>query len=60
MLSLFRNYFSDKNHDFCISICGNYHTYKVEVLHYRHAIRNDILTMNDIIKFHIEIASWMI
>ena len=60
MLSLFRNYFSDKYHDFCLSICGNYHTYKVEVLHYRHVIRNYAITMHDIIKFHIQIIYWMI
>ena len=54
MLSLFRNYFSDKKHDFCLSIYGDYHTYKVEVLHYRHAIRNDVITMYDIIKFHTD------
>ena len=55
ILSQFRNYLSDKKYDFCLSICGNYHTYKVEVLHYRHAKRNDVITMYDIIKFHTEI-----
>ena len=60
MLTLFRNYFSDKNHDFYLSVCGNYHTYKVEVLHYRHAIRTDVITMYDIISFYIDIVYFMI
>ena len=60
MLSLFSNYFSDKNHDFYPSLCGNYHTYKVEVLHYRHAVCTDDITMYDIIKFYIEIVYWII
>ena len=60
MLSSFRNYFSDKNNDFCLSICGNYHTYKVEVLHYRHVKRNDVITMYEIVKFHTNIIYWII
>ena len=32
----------------------------VEVIHYRHDKRNDVITMYDIIKFHIEIIYWMI
>ena len=60
MLSIFRNYFSDKTHGLCLSICGNYHIYKVEVLHYCHTIRNDVITMYDIINFYIEIVYWMI
>ena len=60
ILSLFRNYPSDNNNDFCLSICGNYHTYKVEVIHYRHAKRNDVITLYDIINFHTEIIYWMI
>ena len=57
---IIRNDFSDKNHDFCISACSNYHTYKVEVLHYRHAIHIVVITMYDIIKFYIDIVYWMI
>ena len=49
-----------KNHDFCLSICGDYHTHKFEVIHNRHAKRNDVITMYDIIKFHIEIIYCMI
>ena len=56
MLSLFRNHFFDKKHDFCISICGNDHTYKVEVLHYRHATRNYVITVYDTTNFYIEIV----
>ena len=41
-------------------MCGNYHTLKVEVLHYHHAVRTDVITMYDIIKFYIEIVYWMI
>ena len=41
-------------------MCGNYHTYIVEVLHYRHTLRTDAITMYDIIKFYIEIVYWMI
>ena len=29
LLSSFRDYFSDINNDFCISICSNYYTYNV-------------------------------
>ena len=60
MLSLFKNYFSDKNHYLCLSMCGNYHNYKVEVIHYRHTILTDVITMYDIIKFYIEIFYGMI
>ena len=41
-------------------MCGNYHNYKVEVIHYRHAIRTDVITRYDIIKFYIDIVYWMI
>ena len=54
------NYFSDKNHDLCCSNCFHYHNYKVEVLHCRQVIGNDVIIMYDIIKFHIEIIYWMI
>ena len=60
MLSLFRNYFSDLKKDLCLSMCGNYHTYKVEVPHYHHAVHTDVITMYDIIKFYIEIVYGMI
>ena len=60
MFSLFRNYSSDKNHDFYIYMCGNYHTYKVEVIHYRHVVRTDVINMHDITKSYIEIVYWMI
>ena len=59
MLSLFRNDFSDKTM-LCLSICGDYHTYRVEGLHYRYAARTDVITMYDIIKFYIDIVYWII
>ena len=34
--------------------------FKVEVLHYRHAKRNDVITMYDIIKFYTDIIYWII
>ena len=43
-----------------VFICGHYHTYKVEFLHYHHVIRTDVITMYDIIKFYIEIVYWII
>ena len=49
-----------EENDFCLSICGNYHTYKVEVLHNRHAQLNDVITLYDIINFHSEIIYWII
>ena len=60
ILSSFRNYLSDENHDLCLSICGNYHTHKVEGIHYRHAKHNDVITMFDIIKFHTKKIYWII
>ena len=30
---------------------GNYHTYFVEVLHFRQVLRTDVITMHDIIIF---------
>ena len=41
-------------------ICCHYRTYKVEVIHYCPSIRKDVISMYDIIKFHIEIIYWMI
>ena len=60
ILSSFGNYISDKKNDLCLSICGNYHTYNVEVLHYRHAKCNDVITLYEIINFYTNILYWII
>ena len=41
-------------------MCGNYHTLIVEILHYRHVVRTDFITVYDTTKFYIEIVYWMI
>ena len=60
MFSLFSNYFSDRNSDIFSKMCGNYHTYIIEVIHYHHVVCTDVIIMYDIVNFYIEIVNWMI